>query len=217
LKPAVSRNVVVLISGRGSNLQALLDSERDGRISARVAAVISDQSGAAGLQRARAAGVPTCVVAPGDHGSRREHEQALADVIDRYTPAAVVLAGFMRVLGEPFVDRFTGRLINIHPSLLPHHPGLHTHQRVLEAGDREHGATVHFVDAGLDAGPRIIQYRIAVRADDTPQSLAARVLAGEHRILVQAVDWLACGRLSLVNGRVMLDGRILEEPVLAEG
>ncbi len=216
MKPTDSRNVVVLISGRGSNLQALLDCEREKRISARIAAVISDQPDAPGLRRAEAAGVPACVVARRDFGSRHEHEQALADVIDRYAPVAVVLAGFMRILGAPFVERYAGRLINIHPSLLPLHPGLDTHSSVLKAGDPEHGATVHFVTADLDAGPRIIQCRVAVLSDDTPDSLAARVLAGEHRILPQAVDWLALGRLRLENGRVMLDGRVLDEPVLAE-
>ncbi len=216
MKPAIDANVVVLISGRGSNLQALLDAERERRIDAHVAAVISDQADAAGLQRAARAGVATHVIAGGEFASRDACEQALGDAIESYAPKAVVLAGFMRILGPHLVQRFTGRMINIHPSLLPLYPGLNTHRRALAAGDAWHGATVHFVTSELDGGPRIVQVRVPVHAADTPESLAARVLQGEHRILPQAVDWLTTGRLSLISGRVMLDGSALEHPVLME-
>ena len=147
---------------------------------------------------------------------RRAYDSALAKLLARYAPDFIVLAGFMRIFTPEFAALFAGRMLNIHPALLPLHRGLDTHRRALEAGDRWHGATVHFVTAELDAGPRIIQYRVRVRAEDTIETLAERVHVGEHIILPRAVAWLATGRLSLADGQVMLDGRGLSEPIVVE-
>jgi phosphoribosylglycinamide formyltransferase 1 len=209
--------VVVLISGEGTNLQALIDAARTGALGACVARVISDREGARGLERARAAGIEAVHVGRANFADRAAYERALAAAIDEVSPAAVALAGFMRVLGADLVRRFAGRMLNIHPSLLPRHPGLDTHRRVLEASDPTHGATVHFVTEALDAGPAVIQYRMSVRPEDTPESLAERVQRGEHMILPRAVGWLAAGRLRLENGRVMLDGEPLARPIVIEG
>ncbi|HEX7080109.1 MAG TPA: phosphoribosylglycinamide formyltransferase [Gammaproteobacteria bacterium] len=208
--------VVVLISGEGTNLQALIDAARDGRLSAEVRAVISDRADARGLARARDAGIEARYIGRREHADRGAYERALGDAIEAHAPAAIVLAGFMRVLGAAFVRRFEGRMLNIHPSLLPRHRGLDTHRRVLEAGDAEHGATVHFVTEELDAGPFVIQYRIRVRPGDTPETLARRVQRGEHLILPRATGWLAGGRLALEDGRAVLDGETLASPVLVE-
>jgi phosphoribosylglycinamide formyltransferase-1 len=208
--------VVVLISGEGTNLQALIDAAQRGRLEARIAATISDRLDARGLERARRAGVEAIHIGRGEFADREAFEQALADAIEAHEPAAVVLAGFMRVLGAGLVKRFEGRMLNLHPSLLPRHPGLDTHRRVLEAKDREHGATVHFVTEELDAGPAVIQYRLPVRQEDTLETLAARVHRGEHVILPRAAGWLASGRLALAGGRVVLDGERLARPVVLE-
>lgn len=208
--------VVVLISGEGTNLQALIDAAHRGALGAEIAAVFSDRRGARGLERARAAGIPARHIDPADYPSREAYEHALGDAIDAYRPAVVVLAGFMRVLGPALVRRFAGKMLNIHPSLLPRYRGLDTHRRVLEAGEPEHGATVHFVTDALDAGPRVVQYRITVGGADTPETLAERVLRGEHRILPEAVGWLASGRLSCEHGEALLDGERLTEPVMME-
>lgn len=200
------KNVVVLISGRGSNLRALLAAERAERwaesIGARVVAVLANRADAAGLAHARAAGVATRVI---DHRSfltRHAFDAALADAIDAHAPALIVLAGFMRVLTPDFVARYEARLINIHPSLLPAFPGLHTHRRALAAGVRFHGATVHFVSGEVDAGPIIGQAAVVVRADDDEATLAARVLAAEHVLLPRCVRLLANGSVRLEGGRV---------------
>jgi phosphoribosylglycinamide formyltransferase-1 len=209
--------VVVLISGEGTNLQALLDAERRREIGTTIRAAISDRRSAPGLDRARRAGVDAVYVEPHAQGGRAVYDAALLDALDRYRPSLVVLAGFMRILGKRAVSELKGRLLNIHPSLLPRHRGLDTHRRVLEAGDRFHGATVHFVTDDLDAGPRVIQYRFAVQPADDAKSLAARVHAGEYQILPRAVGWFAAGRLRLGADGVMLDGKPLPEPVLVEG
>ncbi len=201
--------VVVLISGRGSNLQAIIDAGGDDSPFT-VVAVISNQPDAAGLERARRADVPVEVVDHGAYARREDFDAALADVVDRYEPGLVVLAGFMRILTPDFVNRYTGRLINIHPSLLPAFPGLDTHERAIAAGAAEHGASVHFVTAALDGGPLIIQARVPVRAGDDADTLAARVLEQEHRILPEAIRWFAAGRLRVEDTRVLLDG----EPAL---
>lgn len=208
--------VVVLISGEGTNLQALIDAAADGRLDARIAATISDRRNARGLERARRAGIDAIHIPPREFADREAFDRALADTIDGLEPAAIVLAGFMRVLGPAVVRRFEGRMLNIHPSLLPKYPGLDTHRRVLEAGEREHGATVHFVTEELDAGPAVIQYRIPVRADDSVDTLVERVHRGEHLILPRATRWLATGRLRLVADMPMLDGERLEKPVVLE-
>lgn len=197
---AAPLRVAILISGRGSNMEAIIDAQVPGRC----AAVISNRPAAAGLAWAAARGVPTAVVDHKASASREAFDAALAAEIDRHAPDLVVLAGFMRVLGESFVRRYEGRLINIHPSLLPAFPGLHTHAAALAAGVRIHGATVHFVTPALDSGPIIIQAAVPVLPGDSPDTLAARVLAQEHVIYPRAVDWFLQGRLRLDQGRVVL-------------
>jgi phosphoribosylglycinamide formyltransferase-1 len=205
--------VVVLISGRGSNLQAIIDAAGDADSPFAISAVISNRPQAAGLARARRANIATRVVDHSAYANRESFDAALAEVIDAYQPGLVVLAGFMRVLTADFVARYERRLINIHPSLLPEFPGLDTHQRAIDSGAREHGATVHFVTAALDSGPLIAQARVAVQAGDDAEALAARVLAEEHRILPRAIRWFAEGRLAVDGGRVLLDGKPALEAV----
>jgi len=214
---AARPRVAVLISGEGTNLQALIDAVAARKIAGEIALVVSNRAAARGLERARAAGIPTEYV-PAQRGAERAaYDRALGDVLDRYAPDLVVLAGFMRILTPELVERFAGRLLNLHPSLLPKYPGLDTHRLVLENGDATHGATVHFVTAKLDAGPRVIQYRIMVRPGEPIESLVARVHAGEHVILPRAVDWFVTGRLRLEGDAVMLDGNRLQQPVIVEG
>ena len=197
------KSIVILISGRGSNMEAMLAA----KLPCRIAAVISNKADARGLETARAHGIPTAVVAHAEHASRELFDAALAAEIDRHRPDLVVLAGFMRILGEAFVRRYAGRLMNTHPSLLPAFPGLDTHRRALAAGCRVHGCTVHFVTPALDNGPVVIQAAVPVHADDSEAALAARVLAQEHVAYPQAVRWFLEGRLSLgADGRVRLAG-----------
>lgn len=202
--------VVVLISGRGSNLQSIIDASAEQGCPFFIGAVISNRPDAAGLERARRAGIPAEVVDHKAFGSREAFDAALAERIDRYGPGLVVLAGFMRILTPDFVARYQGRLINIHPSLLPEFPGLDTHARAIAAGAKVHGASVHFVTAALDGGPLIVQARVPVLAGDDPDTLADRVLEQEHRILPEAIRWFAGGRLRVQGTRVLLDG----EPAL---
>ncbi len=204
--------VVALISGGGTNLQALIDAARDG-LPIDLRAVISNRPAAYGLTRARAAGIPAEVLDHRAFVDRAAFDRALMDLIDGYAPRLVVLAGFMRILTPAFVAHYRGRLLNIHPSLLPRHQGLDTHRRALAAGDREHGASVHFVTDELDGGPVIVQARVAVEPGDSESALAARVLAREHVIYPLAVRWFAEGRLALAGDRVRLDGRLLDRPV----
>ncbi|HWZ64579.1 MAG TPA: phosphoribosylglycinamide formyltransferase [Steroidobacteraceae bacterium] len=203
--------LAILISGRGSNMEALARACEARAIAARVAVVIADRSDAAGLELARGMGIPTAIVAHA--GERAAFERSLAAALEEYRPAAVALAGFMRVLSGAFVGRYLGRLFNIHPSLLPKYPGLDTHRRALAAGDAQHGASVHFVTPELDAGPVVLQSRLPVRSGDTASSLAARVLATEHVIYPRALGWFADGRLSWRDGAAWLDGRPLSVPV----
>jgi phosphoribosylglycinamide formyltransferase-1 len=198
------KSIVILISGRGSNMAALVDAAAGGSLPARVAAVASDRPDAAGLALAAARGIPTRVVDPARFSGREAFDAALADAIDAFSPDLVALAGFMRILSDGFVARYAGRLINIHPSLLPAFPGLHTHRRALAAGVRIHGCTVHFVTPALDQGPIIAQAAVPVLDGDDEDRLAARVLAQEHRLYGQAVRWFAEGRLSIVGERVAL-------------
>ncbi len=203
-------SVVILISGRGSNMEAMLRAQ----LPCRVAAVISNRADAEGLDIARAHGIPAVVLAHRDYPDRAAFDAALAGEIDRYHPNLVVLAGFMRILTPAFVSRYRGRLINIHPSLLPAYGGLDTHERALADGVKIHGCTVHYVTDDLDHGPIIIQAAVAVLQNDTPATLAARVLQEEHRIYPQAVRWLCNGRVALgEDGRVKF-GR-LEQPAPA--
>jgi phosphoribosylglycinamide formyltransferase-1 len=208
--------IVVLISGSGSNLRVIAESARSGTLPVEIRAVISDRAEAAGLAWAANAGLPALAISPRDFADRAAFDRALADRIEAYAPRLVVLAGFMRILGREFVERFAGRMLNIHPSLLPRHRGLHTHRRALDAGDAVHGASVHFVTPELDGGPVVLQARVPVRTDDNEVTLAARVLAQEHRIYPQCIGWYAAGRLQYRDGAAVLDGRVLESPLVVE-
>ncbi|WP_210014777.1 phosphoribosylglycinamide formyltransferase [Pseudomonas palmensis] len=211
--PSTSCDVVVLLSGTGSNLQALIDSTRTGDSPVRVRAVISNRADAYGLQRARDAGIDTAVLDHKAFDGREAFDAALVELIDGFAPQLVVLAGFMRILSAGFVRHYHGRLLNIHPSLLPKYKGLHTHQRALEAGDAEHGCSVHFVTEELDGGPLVVQAVIPVVSDDTPAQLAQRVHSQEHLIYPLAVRWFAEGRLRLGEHGALLDG----QPLAASG
>ncbi len=196
------KNIVILISGRGSNMEAIVQACGQRQWPARIAAVISNKADATGLAFAQAHGIATALVPHRDYPDRAAFDTALAEAIDRYQPDLVVLAGFMRVLTDEFVNHYDGRLLNIHPSLLPAFPGLHTHERALEAGVKIHGATVHFVPPTLDHGPVVMQAAVPVLPDDTPATLAARVLQQEHVIYPQAVQWFINGQLQRDNGVV---------------
>ncbi|AXS79302.1 phosphoribosylglycinamide formyltransferase [Dechloromonas sp. HYN0024] len=198
------KKIVILISGRGSNMEALIDARDAGTLPVEIAAVISNRPEAAGLETAAKASIPTHFINHKAFPGREAFDSRLAECIDEFAPDLVVLAGFMRILSEGFVRHYEGRLINIHPSLLPSFPGLHTHQRALEEGVRIHGCTVHFVTPELDHGPVIIQAAVPVLDGDDEASLSARVLRQEHLIYPQAVRWFAEGKLRLDNGCVRL-------------
>lgn len=202
-------NVVVLISGSGSNLQALIDSIAHDGNPARISAVISNRADAYGLERAKQAGIATAVLDHKQFDGREAFDAALVEAIDAFDPQLVVLAGFMRILTPGFVRHYSGRLLNIHPSLLPKYKGLHTHQRALDAGDTEHGCSVHFVSEELDGGPLVVQAVVPVESDDTPESLAQRVHRQEHHIYPLAMRWFAEGRLKLGKTGAQLDGKDL--------
>ncbi|WP_219063974.1 phosphoribosylglycinamide formyltransferase [Pseudomonas sp. UMAB-08] len=202
-------DVVVLLSGTGSNLQAMIDSFKGVDNPVRIRAVISNRADAFGLQRARDAGIEARVLDHKAFEGREAFDAALIELIDTFQPKLVVLAGFMRILSATFVRHYQGRLLNIHPSLLPLYKGLHTHQRVLEAGDSEHGCSVHFVTEELDGGPLVVQAVIPVELNDSPASLAHRVHAQEHEIYPLAIRWFAEGRLSLGEQGALLDGQLL--------
>jgi len=213
---APPRRLVVLISGRGSNLGALIEACEQGRIPAEVVGVISNRPQAGGLDLARAHGIPHRVVNHRDYDSREAFDADLAAATEEYQPDLVILAGFMRILTPGFVERFTGRLLNIHPSLLPKYRGLDTHARALADGEREHGASVHFVTPELDGGPVIMQARVPVAADDTPDTLAARVQRAEHRLYPEVVRRLCSGEIQW-SGRILQgDGTPLEAPLQLE-
>jgi phosphoribosylglycinamide formyltransferase-1 len=245
--PPPRRPIVILISGRGGNMRALIERSREPGAPYTVSKVFSDKADAAGLEVARGFGVPAQAVshagsanrarlpthadpathadsrpcadlpAHADQPTRAAYDAGLAAAVKECSPQLVVLAGFMRILSPQFVADFAGRMLNIHPSLLPKYPGLHTHRRVLQAREAEHGATVHFVTEQLDGGPPVIQARIAVTAADDEASLAARVQTLEHRIYPLAVRWFCEGRLRFEGGRAWLDGRALDEPVQFTG
>ena len=208
--------LAILISGRGSNMEAVAKACRDRRVAATVAAVISDREGAGGLAVARELGIETAVVPWKTFPDRAAFERGLIEQIEAHRAEIIVLAGFMRVLSPEFASRYAGRLINIHPALLPKHRGLHTHARALEAGDTEHGASVHFATAELDGGPVILQSRIGVRPQEAENDLAARVLKTEHIILPKVIGWLADKRLTWRDGQGWLDGRALDAPVVED-
>jgi phosphoribosylglycinamide formyltransferase-1 len=208
------KNIVILISGRGSNMEALIAARDAGQLPVNIAAVISNRPDAKGLETAAQAGITTRCLDHKAYAGREAFDAALAECIDAFAPDLVVLAGFMRILTADFVRHYEGRLFNIHPSLLPSFPGLHTHQRALEEGVRIHGCTVHFVTAELDHGPVVIQAAVPVLDADDEDSLSARVLRQEHRIYPQAVRWFAEGRLCLENGRVRLTDEVAESAAL---
>jgi len=208
------KNIVILISGRGSNMEALIAARDAGNLPVNIAAVISNRPEAEGLETAAKAGITTHFINHKGFAGREAFDAALAECIDQFQPDLVVLAGFMRILGEAFVRRYAGRLLNIHPSLLPAFPGLHTHQRALDEGVRIHGCTVHFVTPALDHGPVVIQAAVPVLDGDDEASLAARVLRQEHQVYPQAVRWFAEDRLRLENGRVRLAAELADSAVL---
>lgn len=200
------KRIAVLVSGRGSNFEALLAAQRAGRIAGEIAVVGANRVEAKGLETARQAGIATFCVSHRDYSEREAFDQALMERLEAHRPDLVVLAGFMRILTPGFVDHYAGRLLNIHPSLLPSYPGLHTHERALADGVRIHGCTVHFVTSDLDLGPIVIQGAVPVLPGDDGDRLAARVLRVEHQIYPRAVQWFCQGRLRLANGKVLLLG-----------
>ena len=216
-RPGSTLGVVVLVSGSGSNLQALIDAQRGG-LPIDIRAVVSNQPEAFALQRVRAAGIPGQVLDHRGFPSREAYDAALAELIDGFDPGLILLAGFMRILTPGFVARYRGRILNIHPSLLPRFRGLHTHRRALEAGEHVHGASVHFVTSELDGGPVLLQAEVPVLPGDDPGVLAARVLEQEHIIYPCVVGWFAAGRLHLdAADRPVLDGEVLTRPILLGG
>ncbi|NHB96036.1 phosphoribosylglycinamide formyltransferase [Photorhabdus stackebrandtii] len=203
------KNIVVLISGNGSNLQAVIDTCQQNKISGQICAVFSNNADAYGLLRAKQAEIPTHVVSPKDYADRQTYDQALKHAIDQYQPDLVILAGYMRILTPDFVQHYLGRLLNIHPSLLPKYPGLHTHRKAMENGDTEHGTSVHFVTEELDGGPVILQAKVPIFANDQESEVIKRVQTQEHDIYPLVINWFVEGRLSMVNGKAHLDGNIL--------
>ncbi|MCT6700059.1 phosphoribosylglycinamide formyltransferase [Rheinheimera sp. 4Y26] len=203
------KSIVVLISGGGSNLQAILDACQTGFIAGRVSAVISNKAGVYGLERAAAAGVKALVLDHKAYADRTSYDQALMAAIDAEKADLVVLAGFMRILTPEFVSHYQGRLLNIHPSLLPKYQGLNTHQRAIDAGDTEHGCSVHFVTAELDGGPVVLQAKVPVFDDDDAAAVAERVHEQEHRIYPLVVRWFCQDRLQHLADKALLDGQIL--------
>jgi phosphoribosylglycinamide formyltransferase-1 len=212
-EPADRASTVVLISGGGTNLQSIIDASGRGEIILRIAAVISNEPPAKGLERARKAKIPVECIENGNFPDRQSFDQALIEIIDQYSPDLLILAGFMRILTPEFVTHYDGRILNIHPSLLPAYTGLHTHQRAIDNKEKWHGCTVHFVTEQLDGGPPIIQGRVPVLANDTADTLAARVLEVEHKIYPIAADLLASGRIRCKDGVAFLDDKRLERPI----
>ena len=208
--------IVVLISGNGSNLQAIIDAVDSKNLSVDIRAVISNKKDAYGLERAKKAGIPAETIPHADFDNREAFDKALIKKIDQYQPGLVVLAGFMRILTEDFVNHYQGRMMNIHPSLLPKFQGLNTHARALEENEKVHGASVHFVTNDLDSGPLIIQAQVPVHADDDEKSLATRVHEQEHKIYPLAIQWFAEERLSMKEQNAMLDGHKLQEPYILQ-
>ncbi len=206
----------ILISGSGSNLQSFIDRVADRELDLDIAIVFSSRADAYGLTRAADADVKTCCIEQAAHADRESFDRALAHELDQQQPDLLVLAGFMRILSPWFVEHYEGRILNIHPALLPDYPGLDTHQRVLDAGEKWHGSTVHFVTDVLDGGPRIMQGRLPVNSDETAAELALRVQAAEHRIYPETANWYAQDRLKFRDGAAFLDGKPLTEPVIRE-
>ncbi|MBC7002595.1 phosphoribosylglycinamide formyltransferase [Photobacterium sp. BZF1] len=204
------KNIVVLISGNGSNLQAMIDACESGIIKdARISAVLSNKADAYGLERARQAGIDALHLSAADYADRAAFDQAMAERIDSYQPDLVILAGFMRILSGEFVRHYEGRMLNVHPSLLPKYTGLNTHQRAIDAGDSEHGTSVHFVTEELDGGPVILQAKVPIFAGDDAEEVMARVQEQEHRIYPMVANWCLQDRVVMTDGKAVLDGLIL--------
>ena len=210
------RSIVVLISGGGSNLQAIIDSIELQKLPVKISLVLSNRRDAFGLERAQKAGIPTAFVDHTEYTDRFEFDQAMIKVIDQYSPDLIVMAGFMRILSEEFINHYANRMINIHPSLLPKYKGLNTHQRALDDHQSHHGATVHFVTAELDSGALILQGKVPVLDNDDADSLQQRVHKIEHLIYPEAVKWFAEGRLASQNDLAYLDGEPLDSPKIME-
>jgi phosphoribosylglycinamide formyltransferase-1 len=206
----------ILISGSGTNLQAFIDRVAAERVELDLVVVFSNRPDAYGLERAKDAGIATACVEHGDYGDRESFDRAVAAKLDEYRPELLILAGFMRILSPWFVGHYAGRVLNIHPALLPAYPGLDTHQRVLDAGETWHGSSVHFVTGELDAGPVILQGKLAVDPHETADELCARVQAVEHQIYPEAANWFGQGRVKLRDGAAWLDGKRLENPVVMD-
>jgi len=211
--PATALPIVILLSGRGSNMAVIARAAAAGTLPVAIRAVVSDQPAAAGIGLATTLGLPTEVLSPTGFATRADYDARLTELVAAYEPGLVVLAGFMRILSPVFIHAFAERIMNVHPSLLPQHRGLHTHRRVLTAGETVHGASVHFVTEELDGGPVIVRACVDVLADDTEATLSVRVQTQEHRIYPQAIDWFARGRLELRAGRIWMDGMQLAEPI----
>ncbi|MEP7703542.1 phosphoribosylglycinamide formyltransferase [Paraglaciecola sp. 25GB23A] len=205
------KSIVVLVSGNGSNLQAIIDACEQGKIPAKITAVISNKAQAYGLQRAKTAGIPAVVVDHTAYLTREAYDQQLLAQISKFAPDLIVLAGFMRILSHEFVENFQGQMLNIHPSLLPKYKGLHTHQRAIDAGDQEHGASVHFVTADLDDGPVVLQSKVPIFENQDAEELAERVIVQERQMYPLVVKWFCQDRLIMLNNKAFLDGIELEE------
>lgn len=204
-------SLVILISGSGSNLQAIIDAVAEKKIHARISAVISNRPEALGLKKAESAGIQTIVIDHTEFAEREQFDAALTRQVAKLNPELIVLAGFMRILPKAFIEKYVGRILNIHPSLLPEFKGLHTHRRALQAGHDLHGASVHFVSNELDSGPVVIQAKLPVLDSDDENSLATRVLEQEHIIYPIAIEWFISGRLSLVNNHIHFDNKPVNE------
>ena len=206
--------MAILISGSGTNLQAFIDAVDRGDLDLDLTVVFSNNPEAFGLQRAERAGIPTSCIQHSDYPDRESFDQAVIAELDRFEPDVLILAGFMRILSKKFVSHYAGKMLNIHPALLPLYPGLNTHQRVLDAGDEWHGSTVHFVTDELDAGPRILQGRLAIIPGETAEELEKRVQAVEHEIYPQAASLVGSGKVKFKNGQSWVDGHVAEEPIV---
>lgn len=211
---ATGCKTAILISGSGTNLQAFIDRVAGGVLDLELSVVLSNRPDAYGLVRARDAGIPTACIEHGQFSGRDTFDRAVAATLDEWRPDLLVLAGFMRILSAGFVEHYAGKILNIHPALLPAYPGLNTHQRVLDAGDEWHGSTVHFVTEKLDGGPRILQGRLPIDASESAEQLAARVQTIEHQIYPEAAGWVGEGRVEFRDGKTWIDGKSALEPVI---
>ena len=211
------KSIVVLVSGNGSNLQAIVDQISQQKINAKVVAVFANKKDAYGLTRAKNANIPSVFINHKEFNSREDYDAEMMHCIDQYSPDLIVLAGFMRILTPSFVEHYQGKMLNIHPSLLPKYKGLDTHQRAINAGDNEHGASVHFVTAELDGGPVVLQSKVPIFAEQDAQELANRVQQQERQMYPLVISWFCAGRLKMINNHAELDGKILDEMGYAVG